>query len=154
MPKEKKFKIPKKKKKIGYPGPPPEGTLFPPVPLMENEKIIEQPVNLSSVTDRYTEKGIEFIKRNVENNTPFFLYMAYEQPHVPLFVSPEFNNISRRGLYGDCVTEIDASIGSIHNVIKQLNIENNTIIIISSDNGAWINPDSGTIVDPSVTVCS
>lgn len=83
---------------------------------------------------------------------PFFLYMAYEQPHVPLFESAHWPNVSRRGLYGDVVMEMDASIGLIMDALKQYRLDNNTLVMFTSDNGAWIAPSAGDTFHDTVHV--
>lgn len=80
---------------------------------MINEKIIQQPVNLETLTDRYNTEAINFIQNATKNNQPFFLLMSYDEVHVPLFASPKFQNTSLRGLYGDALEEMDASIGLV-----------------------------------------
>jgi len=137
----------------GFPGPNPEGWVFPPVPLMRDTDIIEQPVNLTALTPKYNNEAINFIENHATNNfsQPFLLYVAYEQPHVPLFTSAGWNNVSRRGLFGDCVAEMDHSIGLIMNKLTEVGYGDNTLVIFSSDNGAWINPSSGASLDNTVT---
>ena len=113
-----------------------KGVDFPPLPLFENEKIIDTLTNQSFLTTRLTEKSIDFIKRN--KSEPFFLYLAHPQPHVPLFVSDKFKGKSERGLYGDVIMEIDWSVGQILKTLKENNIDENTIVIFTSDNGPWL----------------
>jgi arylsulfatase A len=111
-------------------------SIWPGVPLYENTSIIEQPVNLSTLTPRYNERALSFLEANQDQ--PFFLYMAYDQPHVPLFASPKFLNTSLRGLYGDAVQEVDDSIGLIMAKLRELGLEENTLVVFASDNGAWL----------------
>ena len=106
------------------------------VPLIENETIIERPVDQNTITRRYTEKAVEFIQKNQEK--PFFLYLAHSMPHIPLFVPEDRRGQSKRGLYGDVIEEIDWSVGQILNTIKDLELEENTIVVFSSDNGPWL----------------
>lgn len=82
-----------------------------------------------------TENSVNFIKENKDK--PFFVYMAHSMPHVPLFCSPEFEGKSGAGLYGDVIMEIDWSIGQIEKALKEAGVDENTIIIFSSDNGPW-----------------
>jgi len=110
---------------------------FKPLPLFENETIIDTLENQSSLTTQITERSIDFIKKNKEN--PFFLYMAHPQPHVPLAVSSKFKGKSERGLYGDVIMEIDWSVGQVLKTLKEYNLDDNTIIIFTSDNGPWLN---------------
>ena len=101
------------------------------------DKLVSTLEDQGSLTKIYTEKAIDFIKRNSDNN--FFLYLPHSMPHVPLGVSPEFEGISSQGMYGDVISEIDWSVGEIMNVLNDLGIEDNTIIIYTSDNGPWLN---------------
>ncbi|KAL5493317.1 hypothetical protein EMCRGX_G014475 [Ephydatia muelleri] len=86
-------------------------TKWPAVPLYHNETIIEQPVDLSTLTPRYNAKALEFIDNN--KDSPFLLVMAYDEVHIPLFASNGFVNTSARGLYGDALQEMDDSVGQI-----------------------------------------
>lgn len=106
------------------------------VPLMRNTDIIERPADQHTITKRYTEESIRFMKEN--KNKPFFLYLAYNLPHVPLFASREFEGKSPRGLYGDTVEEIDFSVGQILSFLKQAGLDKNTIVVFTSDNGPWL----------------
>jgi len=106
------------------------------VPLMRNEDIIERPADQTTITKRYTEETIRFIKKNREN--PFFIYLAHSMVHVPLFASKEFLNKSLRGLFGDTVEEIDWGVGRIIGMLKKEKLDENTLIIFTSDNGPWL----------------
>ena len=109
---------------------------FPPLPLIKNEKIIEESPDQTNLTKRYTEEATAFIKNN--KNKPFFLYYPNNFPHVPLYASQAFNGKSKRGSYGDVVEELDWSVGQIFKTLKDLKLENNTIVIFTSDNGPWL----------------
>ena len=106
----------------------------PPIPLMRNETVIEQPVVQNSLTQRYTVEATKFIRENSKN--PFFLYYAHSMPHHPISASDEYLGRSKNGLYGDVIEEIDWSVGEITKTLKDLNILENTMIIFTSDNGA------------------
>jgi len=106
------------------------------VPLMRDTKIVEQPANQTTITKRYTEEAIKFIKQNQKQ--PFYLYLAHSMPHVPLFRSKDFTDKSLRGLYGDVIEEIDWSVGQILQELKSLGLDQNTIVWFSSDNGPWL----------------
>jgi len=106
------------------------------VPLLRNTEIIERPANQHTITKRYTEETIKFIKENKDE--PFFLYLAHSLPHIPLFVSKEFEGNSKRGLYGDVVEEIDHGVGEILKVLKEEGLDENTIVVFTSDNGPWL----------------
>ncbi len=106
------------------------------VPLMRNEEIVERPANQNTITKRYTEESIKFIKDN--KNNPFFLYLAHNLPHVPLFASKKFQDKSVRGLYGDVIEEIDWGVGQILDTLKKEGIAKNTLVVFTSDNGPWL----------------
>lgn len=108
------------------------------VPLMRNEECIEFPCDQSTITRRYADEGIRFIGESVKAEKPFFLYLANSMPHIPLFASPDFKGKSKRGPYGDVVEEIDFNVGRIMAQLKKLGIEENTIVIYTSDNGPWL----------------
>ncbi|WP_298862025.1 sulfatase [uncultured Gimesia sp.] len=106
------------------------------VPLMRDNKVIEQPADQRTITKRYTEEAVKFIQKNQKQ--PFYLYLAHSMPHVPLFRSKEFMDKSLRGLYGDVIEEIDWSVGQILQELKTLGLDQNTIVWFSSDNGPWL----------------
>lgn len=110
---------------------------FGPLPLYENETVIDTLDDQSMLTTEITKRSLDFIKRNKDN--PFFLYVPHPQPHVPLFVSDKFKGKSKRGLYGDVIMEIDWSTGQILEALKSYEIDDNTLVIFTSDNGPWIN---------------
>ena len=109
---------------------------FPPLPLIENEKAIEFNPDQSLLTKRYTEKAVEFIKKNKDR--PFLVYLPHTMPHIPLFVSEAFDGKSERGLYGDVIEEIDWSVGEILKTLKELGLDEKTLVIFTSDNGPWL----------------
>ena len=121
-----------------WPYHPQQGTIFNfgPLPLYENENIIDTLTDQSNLTTQITERSIQFIQEN--KSEPFFLYVAHPQPHVPLFVSDKFKGKSERGLYGDVIMEIDWSVGEILQTLKQEGIDENTMVIFTSDNGPWL----------------
>ena len=106
------------------------------VPLMRNEEIIERPADQTTITRRYTDEAVKFIEANQDQ--PFFLYLPHNLPHIPLFCSPEFEGTSERGLYGDVVEEIDAGVGRILDKLKELKLDENTLVFFTSDNGPWL----------------
>ena len=105
------------------------------VPLMENEKVVERPAQQETLTKRYTERAVDFIKQNKDNL--FFIYMPHAMPHLALFRSEKFENVSRRGLYGDVIQEIDWSVGQIMDTLKAEGLDKDTLIFVTSDNGPW-----------------
>lgn len=107
--------------------------------LYRNETIIEQPVHLENLTLRNTNEAIEFIDDTILNhNRPFFLFMSYVKVHTALFTLPENNGRSNHGAYGDNLEELDWSVGEIIQTLQKLNIENDTIVLFSSDNGPFL----------------
>lgn len=106
------------------------------VPLLENEKVIERPADQNTITQRCTERAVEYIKENSDH--PFFLYLAHSLPHIPLFVSESFRGNSLRGLYGDVIEEIDWGVGRILRTIRDEGIEEDTIVVFTTDNGPWL----------------
>jgi len=105
-----------------------------PLPLMRNEEVIEAPANQDTLTKRYTEETIEFIKKNRE--IPFFVYLPHSMVHWPRHASEGFKGKSKNGIYGDALEEIDWSTGEIIKTLKELDIDDNTLVIFTSDNGA------------------
>lgn len=114
----------------------------PPTPLMRNGKIIAQPVNQKELTQRYSAEAKYFIAKH--HKTPFFLYLAHTFPHKPLYVSAEYEGSSELGIYGDVVQELDRSVGDVLQALKDFNLEDNTIIVFSSDNGPSTKQGSST----------
>lgn len=118
---------------------------WPPLPLMRNETVIEAPVDRDYLTRRYTEESIRFIRENKDR--PFFLYLPHAMPGSTdrPFSSPAFQGRSANGPYGDCVEELDWSAGEIMKVLKELDLDERTLVIWTSDNGAvgW-NPRQGS----------
>lgn len=106
------------------------------VALMRDGKIIEKPVDQTTLTKRYTEEAVKFIGEH--KSQPFFLYLAHTFPHVPLFASPDFKGKSKAGIYGDAVEELDWSVGKILETLRQQNLQENTLVVFTSDNGPWL----------------
>lgn len=106
------------------------------VPLLRDTEEIERPADQNTITKRYSEEAVKYIKSKKEE--PFFLYLAHNLPHVPLFAANEFLGKSKRGLYGDVIEEIDHGVGLIMETLKEEGLADNTIVIFTSDNGAWL----------------
>ncbi len=106
------------------------------VPLKRNETIIEQPADQTTISKRYTEEAVKFIK--TKRDKPFFLYLAHSMPHVPLFRSTAFENKSLRGLYGDVIEELDWSVGQVLETLRETGLAENTLVVFTSDNGPWL----------------
>ena len=105
------------------------------VPLMRDDEIIEQPADQRTITKRYTEEAVEKIEKFKDD--PFFIYLAHSLPHIPLFRSDKFEDASKAGFYGDVIEEIDWSVGQIVQRLKAHGLENNTMVLFTSDNGPW-----------------
>jgi arylsulfatase A len=124
----------------GYAG---QGRYYPPnggfpndLPLMRDQSVIEKNPDQRQLTTRYTEAALEFIA--AQRDKPFFLYLAHNMPHVPLFVSEKFAGKSSRGLYGDVMMEVDWSVGQVLGQLKKLGLDEKTLVIYTSDNGPWL----------------
>lgn len=117
---------------------------YPDIALMCGNDTLELNPDQSLLTELYTNKAVDFIRKNKEHS--FFLYVPYPMPHVPLFPGKAFQGKSKRGLYGDAVEEIDWGVGEVLKVLKDLGLEENTIVWFMSDNGPWIikNEEGGT----------
>jgi arylsulfatase len=109
---------------------------FPPLPLIDGEKVVETDPDQSLFTKRFTERAVSFIERNASR--PFFLYVPHVMPHVPIFASEAFRGRSARGLYGDVVEELDASVGAILAALRRAKVEDHTLVIFLSDNGPFL----------------
>ncbi len=105
------------------------------VPLYQQRDTLEIPAIQELFTKRYTNEAVNWIKTNRDN--PFFLYVAYNMPHVPVFPSGSFKGRSKKGMYGDVIEEIDWSVGEIIESLKNNNLDKNTLLIFTSDNGPW-----------------
>ena len=106
------------------------------VPLLRDQEVVERPADQRTITRRYSEEAVRFIRDNRER--PFFLYLAHNLPHVPLFASEDFLGTSRRGLYGDVVEEIDHGVGQIMQALSELGIAERSLVVFTSDNGPWL----------------
>ena len=111
--------------------------------LLHNTEVVEETANLESLTQRYTERATKFI--SASKGSPFFLYMPHTYPHIPLGASARFRGKSPLGLYGDVVEEIDWSVGEVMQSIKQNGLEENTLVMFSSDNGPWYQGSPGRL---------
>lgn len=106
------------------------------VVYLRNNDVAEWKVDQRYTTQRYTEEALNFIDKSASK--PFFLYLAHNMPHIPIYASEKFVGTSKQGLYGDVVQELDWSVGEIMKKIRAKGLEENTIIIFSSDNGPWL----------------
>jgi arylsulfatase A-like enzyme len=120
-----------------WPNHPNPNNTYPPLPLFEGDQVVETNPDQTKFTTEFTERTIDFIKRHKDQ--PFFVYLPHPMPHVPLFVSDKFKGKSEQGLYGDVMMEIDWSVGQILKTLEETGLEENTLVIFTSDNGPWLN---------------
>ena len=123
-----------------------DGDLWPPLPLMENEGVLEAPVDRNLLTKRYTERALSYIEANEDR--PFLLYLAHAMPgseRVP-FASEAFRGRSQNGAWGDAVEELDWSTGAILDKLVELDLAKHTLVLWTSDNGA---PLARDVRDPA-----
>lgn len=106
-------------------------------PLIENEEIIELPVDQRTITRRCTDRGVTFIQENQDR--PFFLYLPYTMPHIPLYVPDDVRDPDPKRAYINTIEHIDTEIGRIVKTLYNLNLAKNTYVIFTSDNGPWLN---------------
>lgn len=109
---------------------------IPSLPLFEADNVIELDPDQAQFTRRITDHAVSFIERHRER--PFFLYVPHIMPHVPIFASEKWRGTSRRGLYGDVVQELDASVGEIMAALKKYGLDDRTLVIFMSDNGPFL----------------
>jgi arylsulfatase A-like enzyme len=103
---------------------------------MRGGDVVERPADQRTITRRYTEEAVRFIRAH--RDQPFFVYLAHSMPHVPLFRSDAFAGTSRRGRYGDVVEEIDWSVGQILTALREEGLAERTLVFFTSDNGPWL----------------
>ena len=104
--------------------------------LYRNKNALTEITDQSNLTKDITTESINFIEKNKDNS--FFLYIAHPQPHVPLFVSEDFEDLTGNGLYADVIKEIDYSVGRVLDKIEESGLTENTIVVFTSDNGPWL----------------
>lgn len=112
---------------------------WPHLPLIEGNKIINPTVtgkDQEQITTQLTERSVQFIEKNKDK--PFFLYVPHPMVHVPLYVSDKFKGKSKAGLFGDVMMEIDWSVGQILETLRKHQLDKNTLVIFTSDNGPWL----------------
>jgi len=111
-------------------------TNYPLLPLIKGTNVFELMPDQTQLTRMYKQHALEFIRANKDR--PFFLYVPHSMPHVPLYVSKKFRGKSGQGTYGDTIMEIDWSVGEILKALKRYKLEDNTLVIFTSDNGPWL----------------
>lgn len=114
-----------------------------PFDLYHHKTIVETDIDQTQLTNKYASAAADFIKQNAAKDEPFFLYIAESFPHIPLFVPEDASGISEAGLYGDVVQHLDAGIGRVLDALDASAVADDTLIIITSDNGPWFEGDQG-----------
>ena len=112
---------------------------FPPLPLIEGERTIQTLTTMeeqATLTARYTERAVRFIEGH--KTTPFFFYLAYAMPHVPIEAGAAFRGKTGHGTYADVIAEIDWSVGEVIAALQRNGLDENTLVIFTSDNGPWL----------------
>lgn len=112
-----------------------------PARLLEAEKPVEDPVVQATLTRRYTDRALDFIGRH--RDRPFLLYLAHAMPHKPLAASESFHHKTGTGLYGDVVSELDAEVGRVLDQVRELGLDERTLVVFTSDNGPWFGGSTG-----------
>jgi arylsulfatase A-like enzyme len=113
----------------------PTNKKYPPLPLYDGERVVELMPDQSQLTRRYTEKATSFIRRHADR--PFFLYLAHNMPHVPIFPSKDFAGRTGLGPYADVVAELDWSVGEVLRTLRENHLDRDTLVVFTSDNGPW-----------------
>lgn len=117
----------------------PTSKSYPDLPLVEGTEVKKKPItpeDQKQLTRWYTERAVDFIDRHVDK--PFFLYVPHAMPHVPIYASEAFEGKTGKGLYTDVIAEIDWSVGTILERLKKHGLDDNTLVIFTSDNGPWL----------------
>ena len=112
-----------------------------PVQVLEGTKVAEYPVVQATLTTRYAARATDFIQRH--KAAPFFLYFAEAMPHKPLAASEKNYQQSGAGLYGDALADLDDSVGAVLDALKQHGLDENTLVLFTSDNGATFGGSTG-----------
>jgi arylsulfatase A len=115
---------------------------YPPMPLLRDEAVIQEQPTQAALIERYTEEAVRFIRANREK--PFFLYLAHLHVHLPHYVMEPFASKSRNGRYGAALAAVDWSTGAVLAELERLGIGNNTLIILTSDNGSRERGEGGS----------
>lgn len=106
------------------------------LPWMVGNDVVEWEPDQRLLTRRTTDAAVAFVEKNATR--PFFCYVPYSMPHIPIYASEEFRGTSRRGLYGDVIEEIDANVGRVVATLDRLQLRERTLILFASDNGPWL----------------
>lgn len=104
-------------------------------PLIDGDKVAEQPADFTTLTDKYTRRAIDFLTRSAGGGDPFFLYLPYHHTHHPQFAGRAFRNTTARGGFGDALAEMDDSVGKVLSALRGLGLMEDTLVLFTSDNG-------------------
>lgn len=104
-------------------------------PLVKNKKVVELPADQATLTRRYTDEAIRFMKDHADE--PFFVYLPHSMPHIPLYTEKAFEGRNPAGPYADCIEEVDHHVGRLLATLDELKLADNTLVIFTSDNGPW-----------------
>ena len=116
----------------------------PPLPLIRDEDVIQEQPDLRALTERYAEEAVRFIRGNADADKPFFLYFAHMYVHLPLYAPENLVNASENGDYGACVAGIDWVAEVLFDELKRQGIDENTLVIFTSDNGSRLDNQGGS----------
>ncbi|SMO73695.1 sulfatase family protein [Fodinibius sediminis] len=108
-----------------------------PLGMYRGTEMVDHPLNQDSLTVRYTQEATSFIEKNADGDAPFFFYLAYNMPHLPIHTIKEFQEQSKGGFYGDVIETIDWSVGRVLETLEEQGLSENTIVFFASDNGPW-----------------
>jgi arylsulfatase A-like enzyme len=114
-----------------------------PLPILKNTQVVQASCDQESLTDRFTDQAVDFIGRN--KDAPFFLYLAYTAPHIPIAPAERFKGKSGHGIYGDIVMELDWSVGRVLDTLTANGLDENTLVVFTSDNGPWYQGSAGNL---------
>jgi arylsulfatase A-like enzyme len=114
-----------------------------PLPFVKDSEVIDAAPAQGMLTERFTAEATSFIERH--RDKPFFLYFAHTAPHIPLVPSPRFRGKSGRGQFGDVVAELDWSVGQVFKCLQENGLDDNTLVVFTSDNGPWYQGSSGNL---------
>jgi arylsulfatase A-like enzyme len=114
-----------------------------PLPMIRNGDVVQQTAAQASLTSNFTRQAVDFIQR--EDDRPFFLYFAHTAPHIPIVPAEEFRGKSGMGEYGDMVMEVDWSVGEILKALAEKGLDDNTLVVFTSDNGPWYQGSAGKL---------
>jgi len=109
------------------------------LPTFHDGEVVEINSDQAPVTNDLTRRAVAFIEDAVADERPFFVYVPHPMPHIPLFVSEQGRGASGAGLYGDVAVELDRSVGAILEVLERTGVDDNTLVLFTSDNGPWLN---------------